>query len=108
VVIVDFKEARDRTLEVVSRIEELTGKKWGPEARFIDLVEEVGELANAILVKENIKTRKKRSSDLADSIADVLYNLILLAHLYGFELDKIYEEMLDELKKRVENKEFSD
>ena len=88
---VDFGEARDRTLKVVSRIEELTGKNWGPQTRFIDLVEEVGELANAILIKENLKHEKRKRSDVADSLSDI-----------------IYEEMLDELEKRVENKEFSD
>ena len=56
------------------------------EGRFIDLVEEVGELANAILVTEKHKSKKCMRAEIADSFADILYDLIVLADLYELGL----------------------
>jgi len=97
-----MKELIGKTREAQS----LVGSKMGIEARVLDLVEEVGELANAVLVEEGHKGRKK--ADLADSLADVLYDLILVAEHYGIDLKKEYGNMLEELKKRAERGEFKD
>jgi len=52
----------------------------------IDLMEEVGELSNAILVQEKFKSEKRKKADLKDSVADVLFDLILIANYYKNEL----------------------
>ena len=82
-------------------------KEMGKEARFVDLVEEVGELANAILITEGHKSRKCARAEVADSLADILYNLIVLADLYGVDLENETEVMLKRLEKRIKKKEFN-
>ncbi len=81
-------------------------KLWTNEAVMIDLMEEVGELSNAILVKESYKRNKRKKAELDDSLADVLYDLIILSINYGIDLDKEYKEMLDRLEKRVKKGKF--
>jgi NTP pyrophosphatase (non-canonical NTP hydrolase) len=78
------------------------------EQRFINLVEEVGELANAIAIAEKHKSPKRKRSDLRDSFADTLYNLIILASLYDIDLEDEMNFMLDGLEKRIHNHDFDD
>lgn len=76
------------------------------EERFIQLVEEIGELANAIATAEGHKSKKCARADLADSFADVLFDLIVLANLYEIDLEKETRIMLKRLEKRIKNNEF--
>jgi NTP pyrophosphatase (non-canonical NTP hydrolase) len=104
VIIVDFEEATKMTLEVVREIRK--DLHWDSKERFMNLVEEVGELANAILCREKRKGAKRRRSDLADSIGDILFNLLILAKHYGVDLNKEYPKVLEDLKKRSKNGDF--
>ena len=57
----------------------MPGEPWGIYQRFNDLVEEIGELANAIQVKEGWKTKKRSKSELVDSVCDILFSIFLVA-----------------------------
>lgn len=104
----DFKEMRRKTLEVLEKLYSSEAKKWSIETRFMDLIEEVGELANAVLVKQGHKPWKRKKSDLGDSFADVLFDLIVLAEEMGIDLEKEYEKMVKSLEERIEKGEFRD
>jgi len=84
------------------------GPDWSPEVRTLDLMEEVGELCNAILVQEGHKHKKRARAELADSLCDVLYNILLLSSLYKINLEQEYQQMLERLIERIKNKEFHD
>lgn len=97
-----------KIVEKIQKIAELFPNKMTKEQRFINLVEEIGELANAIAISEGHKSKKRKRSDLEDSFADVLFNLIVLASLYNISLEKEIDVMLDTLKVRIDNREFED
>src|SRR4030042_1091249 len=80
------------------------GKQWKSEVRTLDLVEEVGELCNAILVEEGHKGRKRAKAELSDSVVDVLFDLLLIADLYKIDIDKEYSKMIKEIMKRKKEK----
>lgn len=80
--------------------------KWDAKTHFVDLVEEVGELGNAVLVDSGDKSEKRRRADLKDSFADVLFELILMADECNVDLEKELSEMLDGLEKRLNNEEY--
>ncbi|MDO8627164.1 MAG: MazG-like family protein [Candidatus Diapherotrites archaeon] len=104
-----MKELIEKTKELQKQFREKSKgnwKDWGNEAVMIDLVEEVGELANAVLVKENYKRDKRKKADLEDSLADVLFDVILLSANYGIDLEKEYKAMLARLEARVKGNEF--
>ncbi len=78
---------------------------------FMDMVEEVGELAQAMLIVDKRKTtndptKQKSIEDIADALADVLINVFMLAEAYKIDLPQEYSEMLNRLQKRVDNGEF--
>ena len=86
-------------------------KKFDKRDRMLDLVEEVGELAQAMMIVDRRKftndpQKKRTKADIADALGDVLYDLILLAEDYEIDLEQEYSEMLDRLKDRVKKGEF--
>lgn len=84
--------------------------QWGQKERFIDLVEEVGELANAILVYEKNKPKKVlfKGNSIADALCDILFDLLVLADYYGVELEREYPKMLKRLEERIKKGEFEE
>ena len=97
-----FKQLIDEVLEAGARFP----NKWDLKTHFIDLVEEVGELGNAILIKSGSKSSKMQRADLDDSFADVLFELILMADEADVDLEQVLTQMLKELKMRQENQEY--
>lgn len=82
------------------------GPHWSAETRFVDLVEEVGELANAILVAEKKKSKKRQRADLVDSLCDCLFNILMLAEIYKVDLDIEYQKMIKNLAKRIQKGDY--
>ena len=84
-----------------------TAKK--AEAQFIDLVEEVGELAQIVLSLEGLKKSRNKAftkADLEHEMADILFDLFLIANHYNVDLEDAYSAMIKKLKKRVQEGEF--
>lgn len=100
----DFKTIIKDTLKLRNRFPNRLGKK----NRFLDLVEEVGELANAILLSEDVKPDKHKTgskAEIEDAMADILYNLILLSDHYDVDLEQAYIDMLEHVNKRIDERE---
>ena len=97
----------NEAVKETSRVkDQMPGKPWDIYQRFNDLVEEVGELANAIQVKEGWKSKKRAKADLVNSICDVLYSIILVADHYKIDLDKEYPKVLKEIEGRINKGDF--
>lgn len=69
-------------------------------------MEEVGELANAIQTDEGFKSKKRKKSDLTDSVCDVLFEVFSIAAYYKVDLDKSYPEVLKQINDRRKSGEF--
>lgn len=107
---------KDITLkQLISRTKDINSKfplDLGKKDRFIDLVEEVGELAQSILItsgskRTNDPNKQKTIEDVKDALSDVLYNVIMLAEDHEIKLDDEYSLMLDRLEKRIQKGEFT-
>ncbi len=95
--------------QIVQEVKEVGEKfpnRWDLKTHYIDLVEEVGELGNAVLIETGSKSTKRQRAELKDSFADVLFELILMADEAGVDLEEVISQMLTELKIRQENKEY--
>ncbi|MFC1629803.1 MazG-like family protein [Patescibacteria group bacterium] len=99
-----FSKLTKKTKKVAKKF---PGKQWKPEIRTLDLVEEIGELCNAILIKEKHKGEKRAKIDLTDSIVDILFDLVLLADYYKIDIDKEYSKMINDIEKRQKRGEFN-
>ena len=99
----NLNDAITRTRQVADK---MPPPKWGAHQRFVELVEEVGELANAIQTEEGYKTSKRKKSEIVNSVCDCLYELFLIAGIYNVDLEKEYPEVLKEIDERRKQGEF--
>lgn len=99
-----------KTFEEITKEVLIAGQKfpnkWDLKTHYIDLVEEVGELGNAILIETKSKSSKRQRAELKDSFADILFELIMLADEAGINLEERITTMLQELKLRQENHDY--
>lgn len=98
-----LNEAVRETKKVKDKI---PGEAWGIYQRFNDLVEETGELANAIQVKEGWKTKNRAKSELVGSVCDILYSIFLVADNYNIDLENEDPKVLKGLRKRIDEGDF--
>lgn len=99
-----FSRAIKETRKVASRFS--NKKPWKVQNNFVAMVEEVGELANAIHTEEGFKSKKRQRAEIADSICDILYELFRIAGYYKVDLDKEYPLVLKQIDKRRKNGDF--
>lgn len=103
----DLEEIKKETAEISRMIAEKTGTEdWKAETRFIDMVEEVGELANALMVEHGFKGENRRRAELVDSICDILFDLLILANHFKVDLNKEYPKVLKQIEERTKRGEF--
>lgn len=105
----DFEELIRKT----EKVDKLFKQRFDKRDRALDLVEEVGELVQAMQVLDKRKLtndpkKQRAKADVADALADILYDLILLAEEFEIDLGSEYKKMLSSLQKRVEKGEFDE
>ena len=72
-------------------------RPWPVEVRCLDLAEEVGELARAVLVAEGHKGTTAPVEKVAEALCGVLVDVFALADHYHVELDELYPHLLARL-----------
>jgi NTP pyrophosphatase (non-canonical NTP hydrolase) len=107
----DTKLLIDKTFEVSAEFDK-RGATYDKKERVLDLVEEVGELAQALLIVEGVKQtqdpkKQKTVVDIKDALCDILFALVHLAKSYDTDLFEEYMLMLDRLKARLDSGEFN-
>ena len=103
----NLHEAQKKTVAVIEEAEKRIRKKMDLKERFIALVEEVGELANSILIDNKNKPENRRRAEFKDSICDILFDLFALAEINGMDLTSEYEKMLEQMKERIKRGDFN-
>ena len=101
---ISLNEHRDNTEKVTGKIPQ--NKPWTIHNRVVELMEEVGELSNAIQTDEGFKSKKRKKSDLVDSVCDVLFEILNIAAYYKVDLDKEYPKVLKFIDNRRKSGEF--
>jgi NTP pyrophosphatase (non-canonical NTP hydrolase) len=104
----DLNKAIEKTKKVSDDMISHGAKEWDTKTRFTGLVEEVGELANAILLEHKDKPEVVRRAELIDSICDVLFMLLRIAEAYDIDLNKEYPKVLEHIRMRFKDGKYSD
>ena len=104
----DLKTAQHKTIQLSQKFPTPMNKK----SRALDLMEEVGELANAILITEGDKPSNRAISKdadygISDSLCDILYDVFMLAEDYKVDLSEKYPQVLEHIETRVKSGEFN-
>ena len=94
----DFSELVGRVEGLQDEFRRKSGRQEGVLFFFVDMMEEAGELAEVIRAKEFYKTTPKE--DLESELADIFYDLVGIARVYGVDLEKAVLERIEGLRKR--------
>ncbi|NUM25186.1 MAG: pyrophosphatase [Candidatus Buchananbacteria bacterium] len=90
----DFKEIKDGVINNANRYGEVHGVKIDQDFAILKLYEEVGEVAQAILIHQKKSRPEKFVSEaesqemVAKELADVVGMCMVNAHLLGIDLEK--------------------
>jgi NTP pyrophosphatase (non-canonical NTP hydrolase) len=76
------------------------GGYWSPFEMLAALVEEVGELADAMLAFEGVKGKADKAK-LEEELGDVLFALACIANFYGFDRDGLHKSV-EHYRKRLQ------
>ena len=98
----NLNEAVKKTKEVSDQMP----KQYGIYQRMVELMEEIGELANAIQTEQKFKPPSRRKADLINSVCDVLFEVFSISSIYNLDLDTEYPKVLNEINSRREKGEF--
>lgn len=104
----DFRQIIDKTLT----LSEGFGAKYEERDHLIDLMEEVGELAQALQISSGRKitndpAKQRTQEDVSDALCDVLFEVIRLADKRGVDLEAEYLKTLDHIQSRMDKGEFA-
>lgn len=101
---------KDKIKEAAKFYEEMKKRypdvRWEVEHFTIDLMEEVGELANAILCERGHKFKNRQKSTIEDAIFDTLFDLFMIANEMGVDLEEAWENGLREMYDKLYSGSF--
>lgn len=80
------------------------GHTWTREEFMLGFVGDVGDLAKLVMAKEGARPHPAPSTDaaLAHELADCLWSVLVLAHLYNIDLDRAFEGAMSQLETSIE------
>ena len=93
----DFKELQSKVVQNAMDYGKKYNVKIDEEFALLKLYEEVGELAQAVLIHkkksrpEKLVSKETSKNKLANELADILGMLIVNAHLLGIDLEEAIE-----------------
>ncbi len=89
-------------MRLQSEVDELVkalGGYWKPFEMLAALVEETGELADAMLALEGVKGNGSREA-LVEEIGDVLFALACISNYYGIDLEEALRSTIEKYRRR--------
>lgn len=93
------------------------GFKWSSYAEYCHLVEEVGELGEAIVVKHGERESgsgdegKADHDNIEEEVGDILFSTVVIANRYNLDLQKVFNKTIErydnKVRKRNDNNTLS-
>ena len=109
----DFMDELDlkNLQKIVKNWVKTKGFKWSAYAEFCHLVEEVGELGEALTVKQGERQAGSGyegladHSDLEEEIGDILFSLIGIANRFNIDLENCFNSTIKRYDKKVDKRQ---
>lgn len=95
----DLKQATKTAGETQKKLE----AKYGRHDAYrlvTELVEEVGEVAEAVKAEERVAGKEKHEGKIGSELADVLFSVCVLSERYGTDLEKDFQKVVDGISRR--------
>jgi NTP pyrophosphatase (non-canonical NTP hydrolase) len=78
------------------------GQAWTREDVAMGLVGDVGDLAKLVMAKRGLRTMSNADERIAHELADCFWSIMVLAHLYGVDLEAAFLRTMDEILRHIE------
>jgi len=97
-----ISEAQHKAYRLHNRICAQNNQTWPPVVTVVDILEEAGEVADAVKNLEGYSPHQKPygKEKLAVELADLTWSVLVLAATYSLDMEKAVEDMLKDYEKR--------
>ena len=101
----EFRQLMQRALEIRKQYEvketQLYGSAWTNEDIALGFVGDVGDLAKLVLAENQKRIIPESKTKLEHELADCLWSVIVLAHLYEIDLERSFLDTMNELEEHL-------
>jgi NTP pyrophosphatase (non-canonical NTP hydrolase) len=101
----EFAQLSDRALEIrqcfAAYEQRRTGRTWTREEIMQGFVVDVGDLMKLVMAKAGARRVDEVDAKLAHELSDCLWSVLVLARLYGVDLEKEFLKTMDELERGI-------
>jgi NTP pyrophosphatase (non-canonical NTP hydrolase) len=99
----EFAQLSDRALEIrqcfAAYEQRRTGRTWTREEIMQGFVVDVGDLMKLVMAKAGARRVDEVDAKLAHELSDCLWSVLVLARLYGVDLEKEFLKTMNELER---------
>jgi NTP pyrophosphatase (non-canonical NTP hydrolase) len=102
---VDFEALIQRAVTVRQQYAELErkryGRSWTNEEVVLGFVGDVGDLAKLVTAMGGVCSIPDARQQLAHELADCLWSVLVLSHLYDVDLEQAFLQTMDQLEQHI-------
>jgi NTP pyrophosphatase (non-canonical NTP hydrolase) len=102
----EFDDLQQRAVAIRERYALLEraryGSAWTREEVLLGFAGDVGDLAKLALACEGRRTIAGAEPKLAHELADCLWSVLVLAHLYGVDLEREFFDTMNTLERHID------
>jgi NTP pyrophosphatase (non-canonical NTP hydrolase) len=77
------------------------GRSWTNEEVALGFVGDVGDLAKLVMAMEGVRSIPDARQQLAHELADCLWSVLVLSHLYDVNLEQAFLQTMDQLEQHI-------
>ncbi len=101
----EFQEVQQRAIEIRQRYAALEqakfGRSWSGEEIAMGFVGDVGDLMKLVMAQHGIRDIPDAKEKLGHELADCLWAVIVLAEVYGVDLERAFLTTMDDLETHI-------
>lgn len=101
----EFKALLERAVTVRQQYAELErkryGRSWTNKEVVLGFVGDVGDLAKLVTAMEGVRSIPDARQQLAHELADCLWSVLVLSHLYDVGLEQAFLQTMDQLEQHI-------
>jgi NTP pyrophosphatase (non-canonical NTP hydrolase) len=81
------------------------GRAWTREEIALGFVGDVGDLAKLMIAQAGVRAIPDADARLAHELADCLWSILVLAQLYGVDLEQAFLQTMDQIEQHLKGSE---
>lgn len=77
------------------------GRSWTTEEVALGFVGDVGDLAKLVMAVEGVRSIPDARQQLTHELADCLWSILVLSHLYDVDLEQAFLQTMDQIERHI-------